>query len=145
MTSPITRLPPNGLALTDTISISLHSMLTRDSATRGARTRSLGVGVNPETTNSSISGGNSGAVRFILAAKSSETMFTTNSRVAATLRSVSFCALSLPRTMGEKQIAGGLALMAVKKLNAARFRMPSVETVDTKAIGRGTIAPIKSL
>ena len=44
--------------------------------------------------------------------------------------------------MGEKQSAGGLALMAVKKLKGARFRMPSRESVETKAMGRGTITPV---
>jgi hypothetical protein len=47
--------------------------------------------------------------------------------------------------MGQKQITGGLALMPVKKLNGARFRMPSGLIDDTNAMGRGTITPTISL
>jgi hypothetical protein len=43
--------------------------------------------------------------------------------------------------MGEKQMTGGLALMAVKKLNGARLRLPSALSDETNAIGRGTITP----
>ena len=41
--------------------------------------------------------------------------------------------------MGEKQITGGFALMAVKKLNGARLRTPALLRVETNAMGRGTI------
>jgi hypothetical protein len=37
------------------------------------------------------------------------------------------------------------ALAQVKKLNGARFRTPAASTVETKAMGRGTIRPINSL
>jgi hypothetical protein len=47
--------------------------------------------------------------------------------------------------MGAKHTTGGLALTAVKKLKGARLRTPAELTVDTNAIGRGTIAPIISL
>jgi hypothetical protein len=43
------------------------------------------------------------------------------------------------------QITGGFALTAVKKLKGARFGIPSRLSVETKAIGRGTTAPISSL
>jgi len=52
---------------------------------------------------------------------------------------------SLPRIIGEKQITGGLALIPVKKLKGARFLVPSGLSVETKAIGRGTIMPVISL
>src|SRR5205823_12749650 len=95
---------------------SLHSMLIRDSLTRGGFTRSLGIGVSRDFSNSSTSGGNSVEQIFICWAKSSETTFTTNSLVASTFRSVSFFEPSLSRIMGQKQITGGLALIPVKKL-----------------------------
>src|SRR5690242_5279848 len=137
-------LPPRNFALTCTIWCSLHSMLKRDSFTRGGFTSSLGAAVSPETTNSSTSGGYSPEQRFIFSAKSSLTMFTTNSRVASILTSVSFLGRSPPRIMGQKQITGGFALITVKKLNGARLRTPSGLSVDTNAIGRGRTAPESS-
>jgi hypothetical protein len=47
--------------------------------------------------------------------------------------------------MGAKQITGGSALAAVKKLNGARFKIPSAPMVETKAMGRGTMAATISL
>ena len=47
--------------------------------------------------------------------------------------------------MGQKQITGGLALTPVKKLKGARFGIPSGLSVETNAMGRGTMAPISSL
>jgi len=47
------------------------------------------------------------------------------------------------RLTGEKTTLGGLALTPLKKLKGARFATPSLETVDTQAIGRGTIADTK--
>src|SRR5438045_2477497 len=82
---------------------------------------------------------------FIFSTKSSETIFTTNCLVSQMFRSVSFCSPSLPRTIGEKQITGGFALTAVKKLKGARFRMPPLLNVDTNAIGLGTITPTINL
>ena len=143
--SPITMLPPSGSALTSTISSSLDSMLTRDSLTRGGFTRSLGTGVSPDFSNSSTSGGNSAEQMFIRSAISSDTTFTTNSPVASMLRIVSFLAPSLSRTMGQNSIVGGLALTPVKKLKGARLRIPSTFTVETNAMGRGTMTPIISL
>src|SRR5258708_31215242 len=119
-------------------------MLIRDSLTRGGVTTSLGIGVNPDASNSSTSGGNSVEQMLTSWMKSSETTLTTNSRVSSTLRSVSFQPPSLPLIIGEKQTTGGLALPAVKKLNSASLRMPSGLRGDTKAIGRATIAPIVS-
>src|SRR5262245_2250970 len=120
-------------------------MLMRDSLTRDGLTSVLGTGVSPDCWNSSTSGGNSVEQTFIGLAKSSDTMLTTNSRVATMLFKVSFLFPSLPRIIGEKQTTGGLALTPVKKLNGARFRMPSGLMLETKAIGRGTMAPIMSL
>jgi hypothetical protein len=47
--------------------------------------------------------------------------------------------------IGAKQITGGFALTTVKKLNGARLQIPSLLTVDTNAIGRGTTIPISIL
>ena len=82
---------------------------------------------------------------FICWAISSETTFTTNSRVVEMFRKVSLRGCSPSRRMGQKQMMGGLALTPVKKLNGARLRIPSGLRVETKAIGRGTMAPIISL
>jgi len=38
---------------------------------------------------------------------------------------------------------GGDEVTALKKLNGARFPIPSAETVETQAIGLGTTEPIK--
>src|ERR1051325_8609651 len=137
----MTRLPPRKFGLTCTIWWSLHSMLTRDSFTRAGFTRSLGTGVSPESANSSTSGGYSPEHAFIFSAKSSLTMFTTNSPVASIFTSVSFLGRSPPRIMGQKQITGGFALITVKKLKGARLRTPCALNVETKAIGRGRIDP----
>jgi hypothetical protein len=84
-------------------------------------------------------------VIFICSAISSETMFTTNSRVAEMLRRVSLRGSGPDFRVGQKQMTGGFALIAVKKLNGARLGMPSGLIVDTNAIGRGTIAPMSTL
>src|SRR5258708_16175137 len=107
-------------------------MWTCDSATRGGFTRSLGMGVRPAASNSSTSAAKSPDVIFICWAISSETMFTTNSRVADMLRSVSLSGSGPDFLVGQKQITGGFALIAVKKLKGARFRMPSQLIVETK-------------
>src|SRR5260370_30064475 len=120
-------------------------MLMCDSPTRGGRTLSLGIGVSPDVSNSSTSGATSAEQIFICCANSSDTMFTTNSFVDRILFSVSLVAASRPRTIGQKQITGGLALIPVKKLKGARLRTPSGLIEDTNAIGRGTMAPIMSL
>src|SRR5580700_6611374 len=117
-------------------------MLTWDSLTRGGRTRSLDTGVSPDTANSSTPYGYSPEVAFIFAANSSLTMFTTNSFIARTLTSVS---LQGSRNDVVKHSTGGFALATVKKLNGARFAVPSGEMVETNAIGRGTTAPTSSL
>ena len=51
----------------------------------------------------------------------------------------------IPRTIGERQITGGFALMPVKKLNGARLKAPSRFMLETNAIGRGTMEPTSSL
>src|ERR1035438_683995 len=137
-------LPPDGLSLISKIRKSLHSMLTCDSFTRGDLTRSPGTGVRPVTWNSSTSGGNSAEVVFTCLINSSETMFTTKSPVRSMLLRVSFGCPSAFRN-GQKQTTGGFMLAAVKKLNGARLQMPAGLTVETKAIGRGTIAPTITL
>src|ERR1700719_845607 len=120
-------------------------MCTCDSFTVGGSTTSAGLGVRPPASKSSTSGGNSADVIFICCANSSDTVFTTNSRVTVMLCSVSFRGRGPRRRIGQKQITGGLALTPVKKLKGARFGIPSGLKVDTNAMGRGTIAPISSL
>jgi hypothetical protein len=44
-----------------------------------------------------------------------------------------------------KTSTGGFELATVKKLNGAALKAPSVLIVETKAIGRGTTEPIRSL
>src|SRR5260370_17335837 len=110
-------------------------MLMCDSPTRGARTMSLGTGVSPEVSNSSTSGATSAEQMFICCANSSDTMFTTNSLVVRILFSVSFVAASRPRTIGQKQMTGGLALIPVKKLNGPQLLMPSGLMLDTNTLG----------
>src|SRR5580692_11027824 len=108
-------LPPDGLLLISKIRKSLHSMLTCDSFTRGALTRSLGTGVSPETRNSSTSGGNSADVSFICPVNSSDTMLTTKPPVHSMFLIVSFgCPAAFRK--GQKHTTGGLMLAAVKKL-----------------------------
>ncbi len=50
-----------------------------------------------------------------------------------------------PRGPAEKAIVGGSLHTPMKKLNGARLFTPSAPTVDTHAIGRGTMQPIRSL
>jgi hypothetical protein len=71
-------------------------------------------------------------------------MFTTNSFVASTFESVSFCKPSFRITV-ENKIVGGFEQTPLKKLNGARFRIPSLLIVETSAIGLGTIEPIINL
>src|SRR5690348_1267519 len=136
------RLPPNGCRLTSIICITLHSMFTGDSRTPGGRTNSLGTGVKPPIWNSSTPASYSPEVRFIRSAISSVTMLTTNSPFARTFVKVSFGG---SRTPHAKHMTGGFAQITLKKLNGARLRTPSGETVETNAMGRGTTVPISSL
>jgi hypothetical protein len=55
---------------------------------------------------------------------------------------VSFTGTRLPTG---KQITGGSAQTALKKLKGARLVRPWRETVETKPIGRGTMEPTSSL
>jgi len=50
---------------------------------------------------------------------------------------------SLPLRAGEKIAMGGLDENTLKKLNGARFGLPSLSMVLAKAMGRGPIAPNK--
>src|SRR3974377_1939388 len=120
----------------------LHSMFTGDSLTRAGFTRVLGTGVRPEMANSSTPCGYSPDVIFLFSAISSGTMLITNSPVARTFASVS---LGGSRTPEANETTGGLAHTALKKLKGARLRTPSGEMVETNAIGRGTMEPIRSL
>src|SRR5215470_20117514 len=131
-------LPPSGRPEISTTCSSVHSMLTGDSATRGARTRSLGTGVRPDIANSSTFAGNSAEQTFICSTISSLTMLTTNSLVSRTLASVSFIG---SRHTGQNSTTGGSPHTALKKLNGARLLTPAADVVETNAIGRGTTEP----
>src|SRR6516164_1451864 len=122
--------------------MSLHSMFTGDSRTRSGFTSVLATGVRPQMANSSTPAGYSPDVRFIFSAISSVTMLITNSPVARTFASVS---LGGSRTPEANVTTGGLAHTALKKLKGARLREPSGDKVETNAIGRGTMQPIRSL
>jgi len=101
---------------------SLHSIWAGDWATRGGRTASLAIGVNPESTNSSTSKGASAAEALAAAAISSLTTLMTNSPVSSTLRSVSFrwpasgVSESEGRRAGQKSTVGGAEPTPQKKL-----------------------------
>jgi hypothetical protein len=41
-------------------------------------------------------------------------------------------------------MVGGLEATALKNEKGARFKIPSVDIVDTKAIGRGTTTPVST-
>src|ERR1039458_2312575 len=69
---------------------SLHSICAGDWATRVGRTASLGIGVSPESTNSSTSKGTSAEEALAAGAISSLTTLMTNSPVSSTLRSGAF-------------------------------------------------------
>src|SRR5262245_45582479 len=138
---PSTRLPPCGFSLKSMICISEHSMLMRDSLTRGGFTTSLMTGVSVDSANSSTSGGYSPEQTFIASAMSSLTTLTTNSFVARMLAMVSFGGV---RQTGPKPTTGGSAQKALKKENGARFSTPADDTVDTNAIGLGTTEPIRT-
>src|SRR5204863_1043275 len=105
-----------------------------------------GATARPASSNSSTSGGYSPEVRFIRAARASSTTLTTNSRVASTLRSVSFLpSAPAPRNDAANAMVGGSSVMAMKYENGARLRTPTASTVDTHAMGRGTTELMRSL
>ena len=61
----------------------------------------------------------------------------TTSGCTLTLLYVSLVVFDLPLRAGEKIKIGGLALNTLKKLNGAKFGLPSKSMVDAKAIGLG--------
>jgi hypothetical protein len=124
-----------------TIKCRAHSNATRAAATRGARTRVLGALSIPTCSNSLCSGGNIAAVALIASAKSADTRFTTISRVASMLRTVSFRTPSRLFT-GTNINVGGFAVTPLKNENGAKLVTPSGDIVETQAIGRGVIVEI---
>jgi hypothetical protein len=52
---------------------------------------------------------------------------------------------ALGRSDGQKSTVGGFEPTPQKKLKGARFATPSRLTVETSAMGRGTIMPVSSL
>ncbi|MNY82091.1 hypothetical protein D3C86_2240080 [compost metagenome] len=61
------------------------------------------------------------------------------------LRIVSFLFPVVPRRITEKLIAMGSEATTLKKLKGATLRSPLAETVETRAMGRGTTEPFRSL
>jgi hypothetical protein len=79
-----------------------------------------------------VSAGKSVPLRFTCSMSGSVLMQTTNSRVARTLRSVSFSPTDV------KDRTGGSIPATVKKECGARLSTPVAEREDTHAMGRGT-------
>jgi hypothetical protein len=61
------------------------------------------------------------------------------------LRNVSLRGSGVVRSPTVKTSTGGFELATVKKLKGATLNPPSGLSVETKAIGRGTTEPIRSL
>lgn len=110
----------------------------------GAATTSEGALASPTASNSSTSGGElvGGAVHLV--GLGQETRLVTNSPVSRMLVKVSLSSPVLRGCMVSDTI-GGLRPTAVKKEMGARLATPSVETVLTHAIARGTMLPMSSL
>ncbi len=115
----------------------LHSRLIGDSATRGGLTSLLGAGVRPASAISSTSAGSEALVRFIASRRSQVAMLATNSPVSRQLVSVSFGPCGW-RPLMPATTTGGFDAMPLKKLNGARLTTPSLLTVVSQPIGRGT-------
>ena len=81
----------------------------------------------------------------IFSAKDSETIFTTNSLVSLIFLKVSFSLPSQPRLAGQNIIVGGLEHTPLKYEKGAKLNILLFETVETNAMGLGTIEPIISL
>jgi len=75
---------------------------------------------------------------FICSVSANGTRLTTNSGSSSMLRTVSFFVPSRVLT-GTNMSVGGFAVTPWKKLNGARFVLPSGEIVETHAIGLGRI------
>jgi hypothetical protein len=115
------------------------------SATRSGLTRSLGMGVSPESSNSSRSGGTVAEHSFIFPAKSSETIFRTNSRVSKTFLNVSLMARPALGTEVQKTTYRRVGTGHRKKTERREIaHVIQIQSGD-KAIGLGTTAPINSL
>ena len=119
-------------------------MFTGDSDTLGTDTNSEASAVSPANSNSFTSDGCSPAVVFMASAMSSTTTLTTNSPVASTFARASFDFHSACRATPMTTV-GGVYDTALKNEKGARFATPSPETVETRAIGRGTITPVRTL
>src|SRR5262249_18641011 len=116
-----------------------HSNATGDPATRGGFTRKLASCSTPTASNSLIPCGKFVAVALTCSNSPSGARFTTNSPVSSTFRSESLRPTEVNCT------TGGATAATVKNECGARFAAPSWPTVDTQAIGRGTITEVSSL
>src|ERR1700759_1929224 len=99
------------------MSLTIHSICTGDSATRGGFTYSDGNGVSPALTNSFIPLGYSVLDSDAWCTRSWFTTCITHSGTCRKFSSVCLVVLSRTRREGEKTHIGGLTLNKLKKLN----------------------------
>jgi hypothetical protein len=107
-----------------------------DSSTRCARTVRLASRVRPARSNSLTSGAKFVPVALICSNRLAGLKFTTKSCVVSMLRSVSFAPTEV------NMMIGGVTDATVKKECGARLSTPSAETLETQAIGRGTMTEV---
>ena len=120
---------------------SLHSKWIGASLTRGALTRTPGIGVSPVSANSESSSGKPLAESTICCHTGRVTTLKQNAPVARAFLSVCF-SLPSPLRMMVSEIIGGVTHTTVKNENGARFGTPVVLAVDAQPIGRGTTEPM---
>src|SRR5262245_20904226 len=127
-----------------------HSKATGDSATRGGLTLTLGAIVKPVSSNSLSPYGSGSDAAATFCAYASIAALTTNCPVPPSLtglqlRSVSFAEPSA-LFAGQNRSVIGLEPTPLKNENGARLNdVPFGETVETNAIGLGTMQPMRSL
>ncbi|MCE2923853.1 MAG: hypothetical protein LW822_00070 [Phycisphaeraceae bacterium] len=126
-----------------------HSKATGEIATRGGLTTTLGAGLSEARSNSDSSGGRGAEQADICLPSACGTTLTTNcpvppSAVGLAFRRVSFSRPSSCRA-GQNSRVIGLLPTPAKKEKGARLVWPAGEIVETKAMGRGRMAPMRSL
>src|SRR5258706_6591094 len=121
-----------------------HSKASFFSQLRGGLTNADGTAVRPATANSSTSGPNSIADRFICSRLSSLTRLTTNSPDRENLRPVSVGS-ACDRCRMEKPTTAGSSPKALKNENGAALVRPASSSVETHAIGRDVTVAERSL
>lgn len=123
--------------------LTVHSIANALSFTHSGPTASLFTPLNPLPSHSSTSTGASIEVQFAACTHGSEITFTVNSCVSLMILVVSFHAF--PSEDTENMIRGGSCVIIWNQLKGARFRVPLVLLVDTKATGLGTTPEVMSL